>query len=38
MNIKKVINNGRKKVNQLHSVSSNQDIITCMWAVTSVCN
>ena len=26
MHIKKVINNGRKKVNQLHSVISNHDI------------
>ena len=26
MHIKKVINNGRKKVNQLHSVISNRDI------------
>ena len=26
MHIKKVINNGRKKVNQLHSVISSQDI------------
>ena len=36
MHIKKVINNGRKKVNQLHSVICNRDIN--LTAVASFCD
>ena len=38
MHIKKVINNGRKRVNQLHSVISNQDInlAACRLSLLSV--